>query len=376
MDLDKVHSPEQTSQVHAHRVQNNQSRLPSFRFADLQRSNSLPVQPPSTIRRVSANSCLSADTTIYRPTQGDGVEADNSPSTTLTKIASSDSGPGTVPLSTRQATVTGGAGSAPLAESCYKPRKSPQPKQFQENRGPKRTAVAYSINGNKTTPKPLPALSTNNQLREIQSELSQKPVEVITSEWARDQQQLLEPSYTNEHATIRIEIEEPRSTTATPGAQVQPIRAFRPSATRTKSRKMGSRNSYYRYESGEEDDIEDDRDQTLRALQGNYSNSSEKPPRRSSVASRYDDDVPENRGGAGRTGDLFLDLAFENLQQQERADDEDKSRLAATPRRVSNSCFNFSLLSVCREQFPVSHNSGFGVSAPWLATPWNISTKL
>ena len=340
MDLDEAHSPRETSQVHAHRVQNTQSKLPAFRFADLHRSNSLPVQPAS-IRRDSASSSYHNDT-VQSATQGSKPSPLSSSrtasgysvaSTTIVHpLPALDSGPGTFPSSL----LTGGPGSAQRAESCNtaakpSPQKASSPHILQENRRPraKRAPASYSSNGLETKSGPPPALSS---LRSHQLELSQRPPEQSTSEWAQQQQQLLAPTHINNSEPAQPE-GGPLANRAAPGAtRILPIRKFRSSSTRS-SLGMGSRDSYYRYESPEDEDMEDERDQTLRALHGYPTPQRGTAPRRASAADRMEESVDE-QDSPSRTGDLFLDLALENLELQNSAEKNAK-RKSATERMVS-----------------------------------------
>lgn len=78
---------------------------------------------------------------------------------------------------------------------------------------------------------------------------------------------------------------------------------------------MGSeRGSYYRYESPEDEDMDaDDRDHTLRALQGHPTPQRPTALHRESAA-EHNNEVMEETSTPPRTGDLFLDLALENLE--------------------------------------------------------------
>lgn len=380
MDLDEAHSPEQTSQVHAHRVKNTQSKLPAFRFVDLNRSISLPVWS-SSIRRDSASGGYHNETTQNTSTQGNNPSTPSSNRTASGySIASTtivhpqklvDSGPGTVPLSS----LTGGPGSAQRAETCnaatVTPHEASSRHILQENRRPrpKRAPASYSSNGLETKSGPPPALSS---LRSYQLELSPKPPEQSTSEWAQQQQKLLAPSYIKNNENTKPERGQ-LSNKASNRARIPPIRNFTSSSTRS-SLGMGSRGSYYRYESPEDEDMEDDRDQTLRALQGYPTPQRGSASRRESNASRHEEAV-EERSTPSRTGDLFLDLAFENLELQNSAEKNAK-RNSATERIVSslNSFSPFLTLHPTRPptEAVAQRNAALDVSSPCLATPWNI----
>ena len=345
MDLDEVHSPEETSKVHAHRVKNTQSKLPAFRFADIQRRNSLP----SGICRDSASAYHRLNTT-QTATQADHNSSPLSSSrtasgysdasTTIVHPLPTDSGPGTGSLSS----LTGGPGSATRAETCNAapagPHTASSPHVLQENRRPraKRAPASYSSNGLETKSGPPPALSS---LLSTKLELSQKPPEQSTSEWAQQQQQLLAPGYIKKNENTKPERGQFSNRPSAEGSRILPIRNFTSSSTRS-SLGMGSRGSYgYRYESPEDEDMDDDRDQTLRALQGYPT--PQRPTaasRRSSVADR-NEETTEKRTSLSGTGDLFLDLALEDLEHQNSAEKTAK-RNSATERMVS-----FILITSC-----------------------------
>lgn len=323
MDLDEAPSPKETSELHAHRVQNTQSKLPAFRFVDLHRRSSLPVQT-SGIRRDSSigsqhTKPATLDTKI--PKQG---EKDHNPSPLNSNRTASyasttihhpqspqvDSGPGTGLLSS----LTGGPGSATRAETCnaegQHPQKPSSPHILQENKAsrrprPKRAPASYSSNGLETKSGPPPALSS---LRASQLEVSASTAS--TSEWAQQQQQLLGKNIRTEPE--RGQLSNRPSTSA--GARIPSIRNFTPSSAMSSVGMGSERGTYYRYESPEDEDMDaDDRDHTLRALQGYPTPQRPTASRRESAAER-NDEVMEETSTPPRTGDLFLDLALENIE--------------------------------------------------------------
>jgi hypothetical protein len=115
-------------------------------------------------------------------------------------------------------------------------------------------------------------------------------------------------------------------------AVIPPIRSFRSSATR-KSLGM-DRESFYGYDgAGDQYQDEDDRDRTLRALEGNYREDSR--TRRNTYSSNREELSPQRNNG-----DLFLDLALDDLSRQNsnESDDRDNATTITTAterRRVS-----------------------------------------
>jgi len=335
MDLDdEAHTPEKTIKVHAHRLDHTSSKLPAFRFADLQRSNSLPV---SALLTPASDSDFTPDTSPYATKPG-ALRSPFPGQERASDIATRAVDSGTSSSSTKATTApTGGSGAA-LADpyNCYP---SNSPSQRQESRRGRKPPASHSSNGIGTFARPPPALSTQ---RSIPPEPAVRPQNQSTTEWALAQQQLAlekvqsSPATAEPQGTTNTKPEEQlQAGTPTSAARIPPIRSFRSSATRT-SLGMESR-SYYQYDSSEEhDDDDDDRDRTLRALVG-HSNEEYTDRRRTYSADREHIESPDN----GRTsGDLFLDLALDDLSRRESNEDRDKARTTAQERRrVSNVLF-------------------------------------
>lgn len=362
MCLDHAHSPEQTSLLHAHRVRNTPSKLPAFRFADTQGRDLLPV--PSNIRRDSASGYRT--TTTQTTTQGGDNPSPPSSSRTVSLYSNAsttivhplpavDSGPGTT-----SSLLTGGPGSAHRAETCNTgtlgPHTASSPHILQENRRPraKRAPASYSSNGLETKSGPPPAMSS---LKSLKLMLAQRPPEQSTSEWAQQQQQLLAQGYINNNQATKPEKRQ-LSNKALSGT-TQPRRNVT-SSSRRSSIGMESRGSYD--ESAEDEEMEDDRDQTLRALQGYPT------PQRPTAASRMKSEGDRNaetqakRMSLSGTGDLFLDLALEDMELQNSADKNAK-RNSGTDRTVSfplTSSFPSSMLHPPCLQWSLSHSAMVG----------------
>lgn len=278
MDCDEPHYPDKTSNLHAHRLDHTPSKLPAFRFADLQRSHTLPdsspTAPPPNNRSVS-------DTAVQRIT---------------TKSQTTTS-----PREQERAL----ANSTETRTTSYPPNSS---SKVQESRRGRRPPASHSSNGIETNTGPPPALSTQHS---FPPEAPVRPPNTSTTQWALAQQKL---TLGNLQSALPAAGPEPTKDTETPQRKktvslpttqtrprIPPIRSFRSSATRT-SLGMDSR-SYYQYDGA---DDREDRDQTLRALEGYGDNS------RRETYSREPEYRDQTRNNGG-TEDLFLDLALDDL---------------------------------------------------------------
>lgn len=334
MDLDEeAHTPEKTIKVHAHRLDHTSSKLPAFRFADLQRSSSLPV---SALLSPASDCDFTPDTSPYATNPGALLRSPFPGQERASDIATRAVDSGTSSSSTKATTTPTSGSKAPLADP-YSSCPSNSPSQRQQSRGGRKPPASHSSNGIGTFARPPPDLSTQ---RSVPPESAVRPQNQSTTEWALAQQQLAlkkvqsSPATAEPQSTINTKPEEQlQPGTPTSAARIPPIRSFRSSATRT-SLGMESR-SYYRYGSPEEDD-DDDRDRTLRALVS-YSNEGYTDRRNTYSADQEHIESPDN----GRTsGDLFLDLALDDLSRRESNEDRDKARTTAQERRrVSNFFF-------------------------------------
>ncbi|OBT42093.1 hypothetical protein VE00_06530 [Pseudogymnoascus sp. WSF 3629] len=282
MDCDEPHYPDKTSNLHAHRLDHTPSKLPAFRFADLQRSHTLPdssLTAPATPH--SHNNRLVSYTAVQRITTKSQT---TSPREQERALANS-----TEPRTT-----------------SYPPNSS---SKVQEPRRGRRPPASHSSNGIETHTGPPPALSTQHS---FPPEAPVRPPNTSTTQWALAQQKLTlgnlqssaqpaggpEPTKDNSTPQRKKTVSLPTTQTR---PRIPPIRSFRSSATRT-SLGMDSR-SYYQYDGA---DDREDRDQTLRALEGYEDNS------RRDTYSREQEYRDQTRNNAG-TEDLFLDLALDDL---------------------------------------------------------------
>ncbi|KFY85870.1 hypothetical protein V500_08068 [Pseudogymnoascus sp. VKM F-4518 (FW-2643)] len=278
MDCDEPHYPDKTSNLHAHRLDHTPSKLPAFRFADLQRSHTLPASS-LTATPDSHNNRSVSDTAVPRITTKSQT---TSPREQERALANS-----TEPRTT-----------------SYPPNSS---SKVQESRRGRRAPASHSSNGIETHTGPPPALSTQHS---FPPEAPVRPPNTSTTQWALAQQKLTlgnlqsalpaaGPEPTNDRTPQRKQTVSLPTTQTRP--RIPPIRSFRSSATRT-SLGMDSR-PYYQYDGA---DDREDRDQTLRALEG-YEDSS-----RRDTFSREQEYRDQTRNNGG-TEDLFLDLALDDL---------------------------------------------------------------
>jgi hypothetical protein len=281
MDCDEPHNPDKTSKLHAHRLDHTPSKLPAFRFADLQRSHTLPASSLTTATPDSHNNNTSIP--------------DTSPQNTTKQKTTSPPDQDRAPaISTEPRT-------------SYPPNSASKLQEYRRGRKP---PASHSSNGIETHTGPPPALSTQHS---FPPEAPVRPPNKSTTQWALAQQKLTlgnlqsAPSPEGPEPTKdrKPQRQQTVSLPATTRPRIPPIRSFRSSATRA-SLGMDSR-SYYQYDGA---DDHEDRDRTLRALEG-YAN--EDNSRRDSFSreQEYRDQTRNN----GRTEDLFLDLALDDLSQ-------------------------------------------------------------
>lgn len=280
MDCDEPHYSDKTSNVHAHRLDHTPSKLPAFRFADLQRSHTLPgsslTAPPD-----SHNNRSVSDTAVQRIT---------------TKSQT------TLPREQERAL----ANSTESRTTSYPPNSSS--KVQESRRGRSRAPALHSSNGIETHTGPPPALSTQHS---FPPEAPVRPPNTSTTQWALAQQKLTlgnlqsAPSAAGPEPTKDTRTPQRKKTVSLPTTQtrprIPPIRSFRASATRS-SLGMDNR-PYYQYDGAND---REDRDQTLRALEGYEDNS------RRDTFSREQEYRDQSRNNGG-TEDLFLDLALDDL---------------------------------------------------------------
>ncbi|KFY40425.1 hypothetical protein V494_03508 [Pseudogymnoascus sp. VKM F-4513 (FW-928)] len=279
MDCDEPHYSDKPSNLHAHRLDHTPSKLPAFRFADLQRSQTLPDSSPTSAPPHSHNNRSVSDTAVQRIT---------------TKSQT------TSPREQERAL----ANSTETRTTSYPPNSS---SRVQESRRGRRAPASHSSNGIETYTGPPPALSTQHS---FPSEAPARPPNTSTTQWALAQQKL---TLGNLHSALPAAGPEPtkagtpqrKESVSLPTTQtrprIPPIRSFRSSATRS-SLGMDSR-PYYQYDGA---DDREDRDQTLRALEGYEDNS------RRDTFSREQEYRDQTRNNGG-TEDLFLDLALDDL---------------------------------------------------------------
>lgn len=294
-DAEDPHSPEKAINLHAHRLDNNPSKLPAFRFVDLSRAPlavSTLLTPDS--ERASANS--------PRITSSVGDEVLNTSTSTPASSYSPTKRPSTSP--------GGSPGGIQFPTTPSQPVPAFVPR-LQDKR-PRRAPASHSSNGIETATGPPPALSTQR------SSVGDSPriPNTSTTEWALAQQQLALQTLNSPAAHIRnAKPTNPRnlrsasksldeSTSTKP--LIPPIRSFRPSAMRA-SLEMNPK-SFHRFEvqAGDEGS---DRDRTLRALEG-Y------PDNERTAQSLHARDQDEQRQSNMGTEDLFLNLARDDSDSQ------------------------------------------------------------
>lgn len=275
MDCDEPHYSDKTSNLHAHRLDHTPSKLPAFRFADLQRAQTLPTTSLTVTPDAHNNNRSLSDTAVQR-------------------------------ITTKSQTTSPREQERALANST-ETRTTSYPPNSSERRG-RRAPASHSSNGIETHTGPPPALSTQHS---FPPEAPVRPPNTSTTQWALAQQKLTlgnlqsallpaaGPEPTKDSTPQRKQTVSAPTTQTRP--KIPPIRSFRSSATRT-SLGMDSR-PYYQYDGA---DDREDRDQTLRALEGYEDNS------RRDTFSREQEYRDQTRNNGG-TEDLFLDLALDDL---------------------------------------------------------------
>lgn len=362
MDLDYAHSPEKTSELLAHRVGNTQSKLPAFRFADISRRNSLSV-PKKRRDSASGYQPNTTQTTTQggenpRPASSSRTASgySNASTTVVHPLPSVDSGAGISSLSS----VTGGPGAAHRAETCNTapagPHTASSPHILQENGRPraKRAPASYSSNGLETKFYPPPAMSSLKSLKL----LSQQAPEQSTSEWAQQQQQILASGYIKNNGATKPERGQLSNKASSGASQMPATRKVTPWSARS-SRGMESKGSHYSDESPEDEVMEDDRDQTLRALQGFPTSQRPTAASRMNSEAGMSEETPEKRTSLSGTGDLFLDLALEEMELQNST--EKKAKRDSAPERIVS--------------FPQLQILAFSMSHP-LCLQWSLSQRV
>ncbi|OBT62643.1 hypothetical protein VE03_07515 [Pseudogymnoascus sp. 23342-1-I1] len=282
MDCDEPHYPDKTSNLHAHRLDHTPSKLPAFRFADLQRSHTLPGSSLTATPESHNNNRSVSDTAVQRIT------------TTKSQTTS--------PREQERAL----ANSTEPRTTSYPPNSSS--KVQESRRGRSRAPASHSSNGIETHTGPPPALSSQHS---FPPEAPVRPPNTSTTQWALAQQKLTlgnlqsalpaagpEPTKDNSTPQRKKTVSLPTTQTR---PRIPPIRSFRSSATRSSLGMEGR--SYYQYDGA---DDREDRDHTLRALEGYEDNG------RRDTFSREQEYRDQTRNNGG-TEDLFLDLALDDL---------------------------------------------------------------
>jgi hypothetical protein len=319
-ESEEPHSPEKAVTLHAHRLDHNPSKLPTFRFVDLNRAP------------LAVSSLLSTDSesTSAATKQGIGIaissaEDDFHITTASTPLT-------TYPPDKRPSTSPGGS-----VVGTYFPLSPPQSASSlisrlqQQDKRARRGPASHSSNGIETLQGPPPALSTQ---RPSTVDIPRTP-NTSTTEWALAQQQLALQAL-NTPGTPVTPIDDakstrtPRSTirsldeSTTSRPLIPPIRSFRSSATRA-SLEMNAR-TYYRVPT-QGDDQEFDRDRTLRALEG-YTDDDHNGQTLRPL------DHDDQRQDDSATEDLFLNLARDDFERGINNGDGDNSSRTER-RRVS-----------------------------------------
>lgn len=336
MDLETSHSPGKANVFHSHRLDHNPSKLPAFRFADLQRPNlgAVGVASPSLLSQ-GLESAPTSSNASHATEQGTLLPQPEGNSNFTTPTAFTPSSPKRRPATSPGESVTPLTASyfnnAPShSTSNYVPK--PQDRRF------RRAPASHSSNGIETFTGPPPALSTQRSFAAEPARTTNNS----TSEWALAQQQLAYQSLQYQESSI----DNARSTSTKShprGASksldesilsrplIPPIRSFRSSTTRPTLEMNGG--SFHRF--GAADEQEDDRDRTLRALEGL---SDEEHNEQTSVRSMEQDGVRQTNA---TTEDLFLKLAQDDLTSQagdegrlKRADNGRVSQLSCLPCRA------------------------------------------
>ena len=318
------HSPQKAITLHAHRLDHNPSKLPAFRFVDLNRA---PLAV-STLLSPDSERATAIHATKQGTTSSLGDEVLNTTASTPIRPYSPTKRPSTSPGDSV------GGNYFPVTPSQPEPALVPRLQDKRLRRAP----ASHSSNGIETATGPPPALSTQ---RSSAGESPRIP-NTSTTEWALAQQQLTFQTL-NSQATPIIDAKTTNNTRNLRGASksldeststkplIPPIRSFRSSTTRA-SLEMNAR-SFHRFET-QADDEDFDRDRTLRALEG-YSDNA-----RSAQSSQATDQDGQRQSDAV-TEDLFLNLARNDLENQGNNGMRDGSSYTER-RRVSH---NFQLSS-------------------------------
>jgi hypothetical protein len=298
-DSEEPHSPQKAITLHAHRLDHNPSKLPAFRFVDL---NRVPLAV-STLISPDSERATASHTTNQGTTSSLGDEVLNTTASTPLSPYSPSRRPSTSP----GGSVAGNY--FPLTPSQPEPTFVPRLQDKRLRRAP----ASHSSNGIETATGPPPALSTQR------SSAGESPriANTSTTEWALAQQQLAfqtlnspaapihDAKTTNNTRNLRGPSKSLDESTSTKPL-IPPIRSFRSSATRA-SLEMNGR-SFHRFEA-QADDEGSDRDRTLRALEGYSDNAC-------SAQSSQITDRDGQRQADAITEDLFLNLARDDLDNQ------------------------------------------------------------
>jgi hypothetical protein len=343
MDLEDRDTPQKTLTLHDHRLNNNPSKLPAFRFVDRQRSNTFGAQPllsPSP-DIISESAFPPAPATVNATLQGTATTT----TTTSPRRQDHANDPTTASQIVKSPLISTGGSAAPLADSYFNHPSATSPNRPQDNRRGRRAPASHSSNGIETFTGPPPALSTQHAIPAEPAPAS-RPQNNSTTEWALAQQQLAfeslkSPTIQEATKSAKKFPSSPSTTSTTP--RIPPIRSFRSSATRA-SLEMNGR-SLQHYESPDDEGVYD-RDRTLRALEG-YSDEERRTQRRPYSRERQD-----RREENGSPEDLFLNLALDDLSRQSNNhEDRDNINVTTHKRRVVSYPFlNFHRLCTIMSQ--------------------------
>lgn len=334
MDREKVEPEllqETTNLHHHHRCENNPSKLPTFRFGDLQR---LQCVHHSVSEATKQGTRAIDSATISR--RHHSTSTSSSPPTKPGRRQ-------TYPNDDLPALCASNLSDSPSQSTSSSASISKQRRDLQRPRiGPAR----HSSNGIDTLTGPPPALSTQGSFPPE----AQRPQTISTSEWALAQQLLqspVPPEQNLQNVSTNLSInqnQKPSDDSASPRTLIPPIRSFRSSATRA-TVDMNNNSYYQQYDSPGA--YQHDRDHTLRALEG--LTDGEHHTQANKVA------LEGNREAASSGGDLFLDLARDDLTREANDGNRD-SMSRAEMRRVSE---NVLLLLISHLNIIYAHISLF-----------------
>ncbi|ORY70123.1 uncharacterized protein BCR38DRAFT_326911, partial [Pseudomassariella vexata] len=297
---------------HAHRQSHNPSKLPAFRFADLQKKSlALPSLlhqkgiPPSPVSPDHDETITQATSTHQRhnhnPVSPEQSTANASPKTSPTRSRASTLQTATALPSSN---VKRGIKSPTDSTTTIVAARS----QIQ------RAPASYSSNGIETATGSPSALSTKRQNSVDGSQTSSRPPsDDVTKDWAQGQRELLLPKTVqradDKKGLVRrppVSYKPPTTANAGTTTAVPPIRSFRSSGSRRSLVLDMNIRNMRSYDGGDDYTDKTHRDRTLRALEG-----------------RQDDDVQQltppdsatDQPDIDDSGDVFLRIAQEDRRR-------------------------------------------------------------